>query len=146
MEKDLISELEEKHGGKITYRTYAVYYADSNGNVKNHGVLVYQIGDTFHFEDFEEQRAILGIPIKDKVKYVKFESSFEAKDVKATRLVSRKNADSFCKGYISHDKLRNPGLFTRLFSEMVTELEMADGSYLFFRFMDNTIEKKINQK
>lgn len=140
-----LSDLEERFGGKITYRAFASFYGDSNGEIKDHGVFLYVINGVFHFQDFEIHKSVLGIPVKSKEQYVKFESQFEASQVRGIRTVSRKKAQSFCCGNLEHDRLKTAGLPTRVFSETVQEFAMEDGSYLYFRFMDNEVEKMIMQ-
>ena len=138
-----LSDLESRFGGKITYRCFASYYADSKGNIKDHGVFFFVINNVFHFQDFETHKSIFGVPLKNKEKYVKFESSFEVKDVLSIRTVSRKKAEKFCRLFIGYDRLKTASLLTRFFCETVQEFTLKDGTYLYFRFMDKKVEKMI---
>ena len=50
----LLKELEEKHGGKITDRTFAIWaYLPCEREYSN-GMFLYRIGDVFHYEDFDK--------------------------------------------------------------------------------------------
>lgn len=144
-EDSFLSELETRFGGKITYRTFAAFYGDSNGIVRDHGVLLYIIDDTFRFQDFAIENNIFGIPIGKKKEYTKFESSFRAEDVLSMRTVGRKAAEDFCLGFREHAKLKTATAITKVFRETVLEIALKDQTFMYFRFMDHAIEKMITQ-
>lgn len=140
-----LGELESRFGGKITFRTFASFYADNSGIVRDHGVFLYVIDGVFRFQDFKPENSILGIPVKRKSEYVKFESSFSAQDVRTLRIVRRKAAEDFCMGYKAFEKIKEASLLTRILCETVLEIGLENGSFLYFRFMDRTVEKMITQ-
>ncbi len=144
--ENFIRDLEEKRGGKVTWRTFSTFYANSKGLVRDHGVFLYEVNERFWYEDFEPSAKILGIPIgksKHAKPYVKYEDSFGPEEVKSIRKVSKKAALAYCTGHKSYEKLRPANRFCRLFCQCVTEFALKDGTVLFFELMDNTLVNKI---
>ena len=143
-----LKNLEEKRGGKIDWRTFCMFYADSNGKVCEHGVFLYEVNKHFWYEDFEHLPQIFGFNLpkpKHAEPYVKFEADFSPEVVKTVRMVKEKSAVAFCKGYKKYEKLKVAGTFTKLFCQCVTEIALQDGTVLFFELMDKTLENKIKQ-
>ena len=64
----VLKEREEKLGGRMKMRTYALYYLSGDGEKREYGVFIYTDGSTFIFEDFYRPPTFLGIEIKRKDK------------------------------------------------------------------------------
>ena len=140
--------LEEKRGGKLTWRTFSTYYANNNKIVRDHGVFLYEVNNHYWYEDFEHTAQIFGIPLrkpKNAEPYVKFESDFGPEDVKSIRTVTKKAATDYCKGYKKYEKLKTASFFAKMFCQCVTEFALKDGTVLFFELMDKTLSNKINE-
>ena len=140
---NLIAELEEKRGGKITWRTVVLFYADSEG-VSKESVFMYRIGDTFFCEDFERNFTFLGFKVKPPkgYKYVKFESSFEINDIKSVDTVLKKDVLSLCNGK-TNCRIRKAGCLSSVFRQTLTELEFTDGRKVFMEMLKSAEFKKI---
>jgi len=133
--QQFIQDLETRFGGSITYSTYSTWFASSEGITREFGVFVFVINGVFHFEDFERKPAIFGFalkPKKNEPKYVKFERSFRANDVKSVTLVSKAKALSCADGYIKHETIKPANRFEKLLRPIVTRLDLADGITYFF--------------
>lgn len=94
--KAFLEEIEKRHGGKTTYRTYATWFCSNNGLSRDYGVFLYRIGDTFFFEDFERTPTFFGIvqrPKKNKEPFIKYEDSFNKADIKRIDKVLRSKAE-----------------------------------------------------
>lgn len=138
--------LEEKRGAPLTWKTFSTFYADSNGVLKDHGVFLYEANNQYWYEDFEHTANIFGIPLRKPKKaepYVKFEASFSPESVTNIRIVKKKAAMAFCKGYKKHEKLKEANAFDKIFCQCVTEFVLNDGTMLFFELMDKTLSNKI---
>ena len=131
-----LKEREEKLGGKITYRAYALFYGSSGGEKREYGVFLYSNGNTFCFEDFEREPQILGIPIKRKNKepYVKLEHSFKKSDVVDVEKVYQSSALDVIAGLASKAK-RASGI-GKVLKKTVTAVTLSDGTVYFFELMD----------
>ena len=104
-----LKEREEKLGGRMKMRTYALYYLSGDGEKREYGVFIYTDGSTFIFEDFYRPPTFLGIEIKrkDKEEYVKMEHSFKKEDVLSASIVSMSDAiRSVEKGIPCKERLR----------------------------------------
>jgi len=145
--KAFLAELEQRRGGKITYRAFSAFYGDNRGILREFGVFFYEVDKTFWFQDFERENTFLGFKIgaKKAEKYVMFESSFSPLDVVGIRKVLKSRARKCVQDAKPFDKLKtyNPVLFA--LSEYVTEITLKDGRIMFFQFIDSTVEKKIKQ-
>lgn len=131
-----LKEREERLGGRIVYRTYALFYGSSTGETRDNGVFLYSDGNTFVFEDFEKENRILGIPIatKKKEKYVKLERSFSKDDVKEVNKVYRSSADDVIQGLSEKAKIAK-GILSAV-RKTVTEIVLEDGTRYYFELMD----------
>ncbi len=142
MDEDTIkflSELEAKHGGTIEWRTYATWYGCDDGTIREYGVFLYKIKDTFYFEDFERFPMILGYKLKPKKnapKYEKYERSFRAEHVVRVSSVTKSRASDCAQGLISAAAVTDAGWFSKIFKQLVTKVEMETGTTFFFELMD----------
>ncbi len=132
---DFLKEREEKIGGKIIFRTYALYYLASTGEKREYGVFLYTDGNTFAFEDFDRPPTFLGIEIKvrNREKYVKMEHSFRKEDVVHAAIVTRSSAE---KAVRSNGEAKEANGFSRFFRKTLLEIALEDGTAYYFELID----------
>lgn len=133
----LLKELEEKYGGTITKRTYALSAFLPNTKPLEHGVFLFRIGDTFYYEDFErEDINILGFTVKKKNKtpFIKTEGSFLLKDVDKVLKVSKNYARSYHlkKSLGKIKEIKKANAFIKFFKECTYAIVLKNGDVLFF--------------
>lgn len=129
-----LKEREEKLGGRMKMRTYALYYLSGDGEKREYGVFIYTDGSTFIFEDFYRPPTFLGIEIKrkDKEDYVKMEHSFKKEDVLSASIVSMSDAiRSVEKG----TPCKEAGRLTRFFRKTLLEIILKNGTRYYFELM-----------
>ena len=140
-----LKEREDRFGGKIVWRGFSLFYGDNNGNLREHGVFVFQIDNRFYYEDFETTPRFLGLPIfsdkKQKSDYVKFEGSFRAIDVRSIDYVKKSSAIDLIKGRTQ--KVKTASVLGRLLGEVVMSVEFDDGSIKFFEFAGNEFRQLV---
>lgn len=141
---EFLTEIETRRNGKISWKTYCTWFSDCI-NIRQFGVFLYKVGETFYYEDFERKPSFLGFEIKQKnaPKYEKLEGSFLASDVKNIVRLTKNRAMAFLTHQEREDKLRPSNGFERLFSQLVSMVELQDGSRLFFEFLDEKEFKKV---
>lgn len=140
-----IATLEEKHGGTITWKTYATWFGASDGTEREFGVFLYRIGDTFYYEDFERRPSILGYALKPSKKtppYEKLEGSFSVNSVCNAFSLSKKKATSCLQGTLTYQELKPASALTKLFSRIVISL-VFDHYALFFEVLDRNYFSKL---
>jgi hypothetical protein len=144
MNENMIEDLEQEFNGKIRWRTFSIWYADSDENVRMYGVFVFLIDNVFHFRDYKHVKTILGIEIKDKhpEEYVPFNGSFRLEDVKNICRVTKKKA---LKCIRSGQKATVSPLIARIFMDTVLLVDTGDKQY-FFQFPDKEFRKLFEQK
>ena len=142
--QDVIGSLEEKYGTTIGWRVFSIWYGDSDGNIRNYGVLLFRTDDgLFRFHDFKHIPRFLGIEIhpKNELPYVPFDGSFKASDVIEIETVAKKDAARS----IGSGKLpRKAGPLKRFFREMVTMVRTKDRTY-YFEFPNKEFISLINE-
>ena len=121
----------ERRGGDVGYMTYGMLLGRSGDAVLDLPGLIYAVGDTVWFEDFERDNWLSRI-ISGRRKFEKTEFSFPRADVTSVRLVSRGAAARCIAGRIPPDRMPRLSLIGRLFSQPITQVNMLDGSALFF--------------
>ncbi len=120
--KNIVSELEKKTGSKISWYTTCNFYADSDGNLHNNGILFYQTDVTFHC--YAENLDI----------------SFESLDVLYVENVLKSEAIDFVQGKVPKVHRINP--FKAMFNETVTWLEL-EGKKMIFLDLKGTEFKQL---
>lgn len=137
----LLKELEEKHGGKITKRSFATWAKLPTNRVFEHGMFVFKINDTFHYEDFEKDHLnILGFQVqkKDKTPFVQTEGSFKEEEIeKVTRLTKAraKCLTTLSESEIHSLKRANP--LQRFFFSCVDVIILKNGDVYSFELINN---------
>jgi hypothetical protein len=121
----------EKRGGPIGYMTYGSLLGRSGDTLVDLPGLVYTVGDSVWFEDFERDNWFARI-VTSKKKFEKTEFSFPRADVTLVRMVSRGAAIRCISGNLPADRLPQLGFFGRIFSTPVIQVSMQGGTALFF--------------
>lgn len=136
-----LSKLEHKHGGKLTWKTFSTWYGCSDGTQREYGVFLFRVFDTFHFEDFEKNSTIFGIPLTGKPKrkkgqkeFVQMERSFEKDNVVKITTTTRTIANSIVKTG-NTAILKNATGFDKIFRKLVTAVSLQDGTVHFFELI-----------
>lgn len=134
-----IAELESRHGGPVGWRTYATWYGNNEGVIREFGVFFYWAVDQFHFEDFERTPSILGISLKPKrpkQKFIKYARSFTSSDVVLTRPIAKSVATKVIEGKWSGERIRETNFLDKIFRQMVEMVVLTDGTIHFFELMN----------
>lgn len=137
----LIDEIESRRGGKITWKSFSIFYADNEGRLIENGVFVYKIDDVFWMEDFEKVPSIFGIRISEpkNYRYEKFERCFKKEDIKSVDTVLKNKAMDFIEHRTS--EVRKAGKLAAFFSEPLTMITFKDNSVIFLQLLDASIFK-----
>ncbi len=142
--QDIIGSLEEKYGAGIRWKVFSIWYGDSDGNIRDYGVLLFQMEDgLFRFHDFKHIPRFLGIEIhpKNELPYVPFDGSFRASDVIEIETVSKKDA---ARCIAAGKQAQKAGPLKRFFREMVTMVRTKDRTY-YFEFPNKEFINLINE-
>ncbi|MFA5570975.1 MAG: hypothetical protein ACOX0W_06570 [Sphaerochaetaceae bacterium] len=137
--EQFLAKLEEQYGGSIEYRTFSTWFASSDGTHREFGVFLFEINNTYYYEDFERRPSILGIALKPGKRqpvYVKLEGSFKAEDIKHIKTVTKKEALAVVAQKREPTNLKEASFIERVFSQLVSAVEFNDGSVLFFELMN----------
>ncbi|MGX8685741.1 MAG: hypothetical protein ACSW73_02825 [Spirochaetales bacterium] len=89
----MIESLEQEFNGKIRWKSFSIWYADSDSNLRPYGVFLFLIDNVFRFRDYKHVKTVLGFEIKEKnpEEYVPFNGSFNLEDIKfVTKLTKRR--------------------------------------------------------
>ena len=142
-----LNEIEQRRGGKITFRTFSTFYADSEGNVRDYGVFLYMVDGVFWFRDFERDNSFLGFRLSRRrdEEYEMFEGSFSPLEVVSSRTVMKKAARNCATGRKDFSKLRKANPVIGFLAETVTEIRLQNGRTMYFQLMDKTVLKMIEQ-
>lgn len=142
-----IKDLEEQLGDKISWRTFATWYATTEGTIREYGVFLCRVGDSFYFEDFDRVPTLLGIPLnsKKREKYEKYSRLIPVSEVKSCTRVSKKMAEQQARSQ-ADKPLSEAGRMSKLMSPQVTQLVLESGECLYFELIDHKeIIKEINK-
>lgn len=136
-----LSELEKKHGGELTWRTFSTWYGCSDGTQRDYGVFLFKVHNTFHFEDFEKNSSIFGISFgnnsskkKNKKPFIKMERSFEKKDIVDIKTTTRSIANAAIKTGNTL-QIKPASRFDKVFRKLVTAVTLKDETIHFFELI-----------
>jgi hypothetical protein len=136
-----LSELEKKHGGELTWRTFSTWYGCSDGIQRQFGVFLFKVFDTFHFEDFEKKSTMFGIAIgnnsgkrKNKKQFIKMERSFAKDDIIDIKTTTRSIANTVIRTG-NTIPIKAAGGFDKVFRKLVTAVTLKDGTIHFFELI-----------
>ncbi|NLA93314.1 MAG: hypothetical protein GX842_07795 [Spirochaetales bacterium] len=138
--KKFIEELEERHGGKVEYRTFSTWFASNQGVVREFGVFIYEINGVFYYEDFERKPSLFGFslrPRKNRPPYVKLEGSFKPEAIVSVSRVAKSQAAACAAGYRTQESLPPAGTLQKIFSSLVTRVVLDDGKTYFLELLNH---------
>ena len=127
----------EKRGGAIGFMSFATMLGRSGEEILDLPGLLYTVGGTVWFEDFERDNWLSRIA-RARRTFEKTELSFATADVRSVRLVTRGGALRSIAGRVSPETLRPATVLDRIFSTPIVQVAMQDGSSLFI----DLIQKK----
>ncbi len=143
---NFLRQLEEENGGKVTFRTYALYLGFSGEGVKNLGGLFYMVDDRVIFEDFEKEGGLLGLLVKRKSNYEKTKFSFPAGDIDNIFTVKRSSAVKSVQGRIEPSRIQPASGFAKIIRRSVTQILLEDGRAYYFELLDEKAFKDFINK
>jgi len=132
--KDFWTHTGEKRGGEVGFVSFATFLGQSGDRSRGLPGLLYTVGDTVWFEDFERDNWLAKI-IAPRQKYEKTELSFAISAVAFTRAVSRRRASACIGGFVSPDSLNPLGALGRLFLSPVLQIALESGPSLFMEVL-----------
>lgn len=134
-----IEELEKRHQGPITWRTYATWYGNDKNILREFGVFLYRCKDSFYYEDFERTPSMFGLSLKTNKKkepFMKYEGSFAVSDVADSKPITKQQAIKVAQGYMNSEQVNQANSFDKIFRQLVEMVTLKDGSVHFFELID----------
>jgi hypothetical protein len=125
----------EKRGGEISFRTFAAFLGRSGEKLLGLPGLLFIVGDTVWFEDFERENWLSKIVSANR-EFKKTELSFAKSEVTFVRAVSRGSAYRCIAGRVPPDKLPLLTPRGRLFLSVAVQVGLRDGPSLFFEVIN----------
>ena len=120
-----------KRGGEIEFLTFATLLGRSADQQLDLPGLLYLVGETVWFEDFERDNWLAKI-MGGKKKFEKTEISFARPEVRATQLVARSGAIRCIAGAIPAEKLSPVSAVGRVLATPIVQVSLSGGMSLFF--------------
>ncbi len=133
---NFLRQLEEENGGKLTFRTYALYLGFSGEGVKNLGGLFYSVNGRLIFEDFEKEGGLLGLLVKRKNAYKKTKFSFPIEEITDVYTVTRSAALRSIQGGRLPSDIPPASKILKILSRTVTQIRLKDGKAYYFEMID----------
>jgi hypothetical protein len=130
-------EREEQKGGKVAYRSFAVFIGSTDTGMSNLPGLVYIINGILYFEDFEKENFLFKI-ISRKKKWQKTEFSIVLSNVAEVKLVSKESAIACIGGNISTSETKTLSKFRKMFAKAAIQVHMQSGYSLFLEIMEQS--------
>lgn len=133
---NILRQLEEENGGKLNFKTYALYLGFSGEGAKNLGGLLYSVNGRMIFEDFEKEGGLLGLLVKRKDTYKKTKFSFPIEEITDVYTVTRSAAlRSIQDGRLPSD-IPPASKILKILSRTVTQIRLKDGQAYYFEMID----------
>jgi len=129
--EDFWRQTAAKRGGEIGFLTFATLLGRSADQPLDLPGLLYVVGETVWFEDFERDNWLAKI-IGGRKKFEKTEISFARAEVRATQLVSRASASRCIAGALPAEKLSAVSAVGRILSTPIVQVTLSNGTSLFF--------------
>ena len=126
-----------KRGGEIGFLTFATLLGRSADQPLDLPGLLYTVGDTVWFEDFERDNWLARI-MGGRRKFEKTEISFTKAEVRATRLVTRSGAMRCIAGAVPAEKLGAASAVGRILSNPIVLISLSNGTSIFFDMIRRT--------
>ncbi len=120
-----------KRGGEIAFLTFATLLGRSADQPLDLPGLLYLVGETLWFEDFERDNWLSKI-MGGRKKFEKTEISFLRGEVRAVQLVSRAGAARCIAGAVPAERLSPVSAVGRIFSTPIVQVSLSNGTSLFF--------------
>ena len=120
-----------KRGGEIGFTTFATLLGRSADQPLDLPGLLYLVGETVWFEDFERDNWLAKI-MGGRRKFEKTELSFFRGEVRAMQLVSRSAAARCIAGAVAAEKLSPVSAVGRFLSTPIVQVSLSNGTSLFF--------------
>jgi len=120
-----------KRGGEIVFRTFATLLGRSADQPLDLPGLLYLVGETVWFEDFERDNWLSKI-MGGRRKFEKTEISFIRAEILGARLVSRASAARCIAGAVPAEKLSPVSAVGRILSTPIVQVSLSGGTSLFF--------------
>jgi hypothetical protein len=125
------TEIEEKHGGKVTFFTFTKFLGRSQASPENLPGLLYIINNVLYFEDFEKDNMLAKL-IGRKKKFEKTEFNIALDRLSRSQIVLRGQALNCIAGMVAGENIRPISKFRAFFSTPVYQLMFEDGESFFF--------------
>jgi hypothetical protein len=125
---------EEARGGPVGMRTVATYLGRSGSRILRLSGLIYTIGGTVWFEDFEKDNWFARI-VDRGTRYEKTVLSFLKADVEFTRSVTSGTANGCILGSVDPQRTRPLSAFRRLFATRALQIHLHAGHSMFFEVL-----------
>src|SRR5208283_2065053 len=120
-----------KRGGEIVFLTFATLLGRASDQPLDLPGLLYLVGETLWFEDFERDNWLSKI-MGGRKKFEKTEISFVRAEVRAVQLVSRGSAARCIAGAVPAERLSPVSAVGRILSTPVVQVSLSNGTSLFF--------------
>jgi hypothetical protein len=124
----------DKRGGTVGTFTFSTFVGSSGGEVMGLPGLMYTVGDSLWFEDFERDNWLARL-FGGKKSFQQTEVGFSRSDVSYTRVVSRSTAYRCIRGSLPVESAKPLSPALRLFTTSVTQIGLASGTCHFFEIM-----------
>jgi hypothetical protein len=124
-----------KRGGEIGLYTFATYIGRSGDKYLGLPGLMYTVGSSVWFEDFEKDNWLSGILGSRGKNFTKTEFEFSKLDVAFTKLVSFANAVHYIKTGGQPSQVPSISALAKFFSTAVVEIAFTQGHCMFFEIM-----------
>ncbi|ADK80604.1 hypothetical protein [Sediminispirochaeta smaragdinae] len=133
----VLRELEEQNGGKIRYKTYALFLGKNGGGERDLGGLLYGIEDRLIFEDFERQpNMLLALFNSKKEEYTKYKVEFSSSDITGFRAVVLGQVKAVVNGRISPERVAESTGLRKMLGRSAVEICLEDGRAFYFELFD----------
>jgi len=129
--EDFWRQTAAKRGGEIGFLTFATLLGRAADQPLDLPGLLYLVGETVWFEDFERDNWLAKI-MGGRKKFEKTEISFARAEVRATRLVSRSSAARCIAGAVPAETLRPVSAVGRVLSTPIVQVSLSGGTSIFF--------------
>lgn len=125
---------EREKGGPVSLYTFAIFIGRSEDRILNLSGLLYTVESKLYFEDFEKENWLMKI-MNRKSAYEKTEFFVSTGDITGTRIVSRNSAMNCVEGFVGVQETKVLGNALRFFSKPILQINLRNGTALFFDVM-----------
>lgn len=132
----LTKQLELENGGPLEWKTYAFLIAGKDRQILTKGGLLYIVGKTLIFEDFESDRPIYRIISTKHNIYKKTKKTASLDSITALKEISHRDALKILRGKRTLGQVTTPGKFKRFIDRTVHAVQFNDGNVWFCEMYD----------